>query len=32
MAEKKVKGQVNGGVSEVNEWGENVEERFLAKY
>ena len=32
MAETKVKSQVNGEMSEVNEWGENVEERFLAKY
>ena len=32
MAETKVKSQVNGEMSEVNEWGENVEERFLVKY
>ena len=32
MAEKKVKGQVNGGVFEVNEWRGDMEERFLAKY
>jgi len=32
MAEAKVKGQTNCGVSEVNEWWENVDKRFLAKY
>ena len=32
MAETKVKGQANGRMSEVNEWGENMQERFLAKY
>jgi hypothetical protein len=32
MAEKKAKGQVNGGVSKVNEWWENGKERFLANY